>query len=135
MVSSDSREFTIFADPLVALYENPKEWVLVKKKDGGRRKNKSYYPGEIYGLLRVRVHEKKRFYQLDLYMGEQYKTIKIDAEINQPLDIIDKHTYFFPDDELDAFVKCIRLMSDQQDIFGKTKRGSYVFRPGVNTFL
>lgn len=129
MVNSDCQQFTIYADPLINTFRNQDEFVRVKKRDGPGKRRVSYYPGEIYGYIDLVEVEEERYFRLIIYIGLAEKAIKFSGDGTDLLNVIDRQTYLFPEDEFAGFMTAIEAMHDQTATFAMLERGAEVLRP------
>lgn len=129
MVNSDSQQFTIYADPLINTFRNQGDFVRVKKRDGPGKRRVSYYPGEIYGIIDLVEVEEERYFRLIIYIGLAEKTIKASEDGTDLLNVIDRQTYLFPEDEFTSFMQAIEAMHDQNATFALLERGAEILKP------
>jgi hypothetical protein len=128
MVNSDSQQFTIYADPLINTFRNQGDFVRVKKRDGPGKRRVSYYPGEICGSIDHVKVEEERYFSLIIYIGLAEKTIKLSEDGTDLLNVIDRQTYLFPEDEFTSFMQAIEAMHDQNATFALLERGSEILK-------
>lgn len=128
MVNSDCQQFAIYADPLINTFRNQGDFVRVKKRDGPGKKL-SYYPGEIYGCIDLVEVEEERYFRLIIHIGLAEKAIKLSGDGTDLLNVIDRQTYLFPEDEFAGFMTAIEAMHDQTATFALLERGAEVLRP------
>jgi hypothetical protein len=137
MVNPDSKQFTIFAEPLINIMKNPGHFVRVKRKDNDPDKGQGYYRGEIYGSAEDEEDGGEEYTLLTLYMGPAGKVMRFEEVEggSQILDAIEEQRYHFPRAEFARFVGCVDSMYAQETHFSMLKMGTDIHFPGEGNLL
>ena len=129
MVNPNSREFFIYADPLITIFNYLGDFVRVKKRDREPKYGRGYYQGEIYGIANESdlTIQRSHDIRLTLYFGPAEKTLKLNKKETSFLNAIEKQEFFFPYDEFKYFVKAIEAMYTQHSDYMYLKMNAEVY--------
>lgn len=119
MVNDNSEEYLIYAEQLINISNNPKQFIRIKKRNQSPDPKKNYYPGEIYGYISNKEINTVLYTKLSIHIGPA----------DQPLKLIEdddkchlegstyQQDYHFPEQEFECFVKSIKYMHKQHEKF------------------
>ena len=107
MVNPDADDFFIYAEPLIAMYEYPGEYVLVKIRDKEIENNTHDYQGEIWGKMSVsnviKPEDTELYASILLCFGPAGKALEFNKREKKFKGVVDEHRYTFPFDEFEGF--------------------------------
>ena len=128
MVNPNSKEYFIYADPLITIYNYLGDFVRVKKRDREPKRGRGYHQGEIYGIALESdlTTQSKHYIKLILYFGPAEKTLKLNKTETSFLNTIEKQEFIFPFDEFGYFAKAIEAMYTQRSDYMYLKMNTAV---------
>lgn len=130
MVNPQANDFFIFAEYLIAMAEYPDEYILVKIRDKEIDNDTQDYQGEIWGKMTlsnvIKPEDTEMYASILLCFGPAGKGLKFNERDRKFKDVVEKHRYTFPFDELEGFLIAIEAMAIQEKDFKALKRGSSI---------
>ncbi|MCD4677848.1 MAG: hypothetical protein K8S18_17915 [Desulfobacula sp.] len=129
MVNPKRKEFFIYAKYLKGLYKHHGKFYVVKKRDREYKKDRGYHQGEVVGRLfenDKEIEHENPVTTIWLYFGPGEQSLKLNDDETDILNWVEKHSYSFPKEEFEHFVKTIIYMRKQHDDYDYLKMGAGV---------
>lgn len=125
VVNRDHKQFQVYAEPLLNVWEEKGRYVRIKRKDNDPEKA-GYYPGEVYGVIEDFTDADKEYSLLTLYIGTAYQRMKFENN-KDPENAIEVHEYFFPKKVFIRYMKTLKDMVTQKTIFERLLSSSEIY--------
>ena len=126
VVNQSSQQYLFYTDPIINIFDQIGEHVLVKRMNNQNENKGGYHLGEIVGHLKEDEINKKKYYILNLYFSTAYQELVIDEEDGEYANLVEQHEYIFPKEEFEGFMMTLEAMYEQQGKFQTLLRHSNV---------
>lgn len=113
LVNTCGEKFFLYADKLQELYDNQNDLRVLKLRDRKPSRAIGYYPGQVVGTIDMTDES----VLIRLYIGEPYRDLKIDPDIDEPADFLVAPRFLFPVQEFMRFKRTLDIMLEQERIF------------------